>query len=81
MGFKIIPFEPTYSKGNVSIMDIDVTAPAQVRFNRETREISIKATDEVDYQDMSWRELKKLVIKKGGIYKNKETSIEFLSGG
>ena len=81
---KITPFAPRITRGEESIMDTSGLNILEIRFNQNSRQITLivkdKEFDEIKLGGMSWQGVKKLVEDNKGTWTNKIEGIEFLTG-
>ena len=75
-----ITFKPTSADGVESVMDTTELNVNEIRFNRESREITLTIESVEDFASFSWQEIKKKVLSTGGKWTNKADGIEFLTG-
>jgi len=75
-----ITFKSTGTDGVESVMDTTELNVNEIRFNRESREISLVVESVEDFAGFSWQEIKKRVLATGGTWTNKNEGIEFLTG-
>jgi len=84
---KKIPFKTTIIRDGLNVMSMGDINPDEITFNPVTREISI-AYEPIEYltytrediDQMSWQNIKRLVVENTGEWTNKADGIEFLIG-
>jgi hypothetical protein len=72
-------FKPTSTDGVESVMDTTELNVNEIRFNRESRQITLTIESVEDFSSLSWQEVKKRVLANGGTWTNKADGIEFLT--
>jgi hypothetical protein len=80
---KKIEFKTHFVDGKECVMSLKDLAPKELRFNIETREITIvcgKQPVPEDLSKLNWHEVKRRVEAKGGTWVNKKEGISFLLG-
>ena len=78
-----IQFTTSKVEGNELIMDTSAIDVTEIRFNINTREITLKGVTEPKYTDLdglSWQAVKKLVEENNGTWTNKHDGLDFLYG-
>jgi len=78
---KTINFNPDFSEGEVSVMEVKGLDITQIRVNRNSGNIDIiyNSFDADELETISYVKIKEMVEENGGEYKNKKQGIEFLT--
>ena len=74
-----VAFKPTNTDGVESVMDTTELNVDEIRFNRESRQITLIGEVVEAVSGLSWQEIKKRVLASGGTWTNKSEGIEFLT--
>jgi len=78
---KTINFNPGFSEGEVSVMEVKGLDITQIRVNRNSGNIDIvyNSFDADELETISYVKIKEMVEENGGTYENKKQGIKFLT--
>lgn len=76
------PFNTSFVDGDENVMVVSGQIK-EIRFNIKSRELSVVIDDcytKEDLDDLSWQQIKKLVVDNGGEWDSKSAGIEYMIG-